>query len=265
MSRSASDPVPSAEEQTPEKIRGMFSAITPAYDGLNHLFSVWLDHRWRRLAAREAVRGLHPCRRLLDLATGTGDLARQLAHAAGRKDPSIPSACHTSGPNRNEIAPKVLGIDFTRAMLKRAASKYGREPLNWIEGDGLRLPLADSCLDAVTIAFGLRNMADKAVALREMARVTRPGGRVVVLEFSQPRNPLLRALYELYLFTIMPRVGRWISGSEAYLYLARSIRSFWTPDQLSGQMRQAGLGPIRAIPLLMGTVYLHVGVKPVAK
>lgn len=230
----------------PESIRGMFGAITPTYDRLNFLFSGSLDRRWRRLAALEAVRGLRPCRRVLDLATGTGDLARALHIAA-------------DGENPGE-APRIAGADFTRPMLREAARKYG-SGIDWIEADGLHLPLRDSEWDVVTIAFGLRNMADKPAALTEMSRVLRPGGRLVVLEFSQPQNPLFRALYDFYSFFVMPRVGRWISGSDAYLYLASSIRGFLGPNELTEAMRGAGLRDVRAIPLMFGVVYIHVGVK----
>jgi demethylmenaquinone methyltransferase/2-methoxy-6-polyprenyl-1,4-benzoquinol methylase len=230
----------------PEKIRGMFGAITPTYDRLNFLFSGSLDRHWRRLAAREATHGLEPCERLLDLATGTGDLARALADAAQA--------------GRDGKGPRIAGADFTRPMLRKAVRKYGRD-FQWIEADGLHLPLRDGEWDAVTIAFGLRNMADKPAALAEVARVVRPGGRVVILEFSQPQNPLFRALYDFYSFVVMPRVGHWISGSDAYLYLARSIREFLTPQALADEMRKAGLGEVKAIPLMFGVVYLHVGVK----
>jgi demethylmenaquinone methyltransferase/2-methoxy-6-polyprenyl-1,4-benzoquinol methylase len=240
----------------------MFSAITPTYDRLNLLFSAALDRRWRERAAGEAIQGLSPGHRLLDVATGTGDLARELARAAQAQNRRQPSPCHETSLAGNEFGIRVTGIDFTRSMLKRAVKKYGRAGFCWIEADGLRLPLADHSFDAVTIAFGLRNMADKPAALRELIRVARPGGRVVVLEFSQPQNRLFRMLYDFYSFRIMPCLGRWISGSNAYEYLAQSIRGFWRPDELADQMRRAGLTGVRAIPLTMGIVYMHSGVKP---
>jgi demethylmenaquinone methyltransferase/2-methoxy-6-polyprenyl-1,4-benzoquinol methylase len=157
-------------------------------------------------------------------------------------------------------APRGAGVDFTRPMLIEAARKYGRR-IGWIEADGLALPLRTGDWDAVTIAFGLRNMADKPAALAEMTRVVRPGGRVAVLEFSQPPGRIFRALYDWYSLKVMPRVGRWISGSDAYLYLAESIRGFWGPEELSQRMHAAGLRDVRAIPMMGGVVYLHVGVK----
>lgn len=261
MPDSSPHPASAPSEQSPDKIRGMFSSITPTYDRLNLLFSASLDRRWRRLAAREVLRGLSPGHRLLDVATGTGDLAAELARTAAPCLSAQPSPCHTASPARNEFGIQVTGLDFTRSMLQCAARKYGTRNFRWVEADGLRLPFQDGSFDAATIAFGLRNMADKSAALREMARVLRPGGRLAILEFSQPQNPLLRALYDFYSFTIMPRVGRWLSGSDAYLYLADSIRSFWSPAELSAQMAAAGLTEIRPRPLMQGIVYLHLGTR----
>ena len=237
--------MPSPRKPSPDRVRRMFGEITPAYDRLNFLFSATLDRRWRRRAAREALGGLRPCAHALDIATGDGDLAATLAHVA-------------QGPMT------VIGLDFTRAMLTRARQKYDALPIRWIEADGIRLPLADGAVDAVTIAFGLRNMTDRAGALREMTRVARPGGRVAILEFGQPRGRVLRAFYDFYALRIMPRIGRWISGSDAYAYLARSTRAFWSADRLADEMRRAGLTAIRVIPILRGIVYLHVGEKQAA-
>lgn len=222
-------------------VRRMFSEITPAYDLLNRVFSGRLDRRWRKLAARSATNQLSPCARLLDLATGTGDLAEELGKAA-------PHA-------------KIYGADFTRPMLERAAQKFGRGRYEWIEADAMAMSFHDGCFDALTIAFGLRNIQDRPAALAEMARVIRPGGRVAILEFGRPRNRLWRALFEFYSFTIMPRIGRLVSGSSAYLYLARSIREFWNEAELSRRMQDAGLERIQVTPLLGGIVYLHVGTK----
>lgn len=232
-------PRPDAPHHT--DVRRMFGQIAPAYDLLNRLLSGRLDRRWRRLAACAATQQLSPCSRLLDLATGTGDLAAALAHAA-------PAA-------------RVYGADFTRPMLARAAEKFGRGRFAWVEADAMALPFPAGCFDALTIAFGLRNMADRPAALAEMARVVRPGGRVVILEFGRPANRLWRALFEFYSFRVMPRIGRLVSGSMAYLYLARSIRGFWSRDELSGRMREVGLEGIRVTSILGGIVYLHIGTK----
>jgi demethylmenaquinone methyltransferase/2-methoxy-6-polyprenyl-1,4-benzoquinol methylase len=238
---------PAADDQSPRKIREMFTAITPAYDRLNRLFSGWLDQRWRRLAARAALEGLTPCRRALDVATGTGDLAEALDRAARRLHPGAGT--------------RVTGADFTRSMVRRAGVKFGHRAMGWIEADGLRLPLCAASFDACTIAFGLRNMVDRPAGLREMARVLRPGGRLVILEFGKPRNRVVRWGYDLYSFRIMPRVGAWLSRSEAYRYLPTSIREFWNEAELSDRMRQAGFEAVTARRLMFGIVIMHCGRK----
>jgi demethylmenaquinone methyltransferase/2-methoxy-6-polyprenyl-1,4-benzoquinol methylase len=234
------------EDQSPERIRGMFASITPTYDFLNRFFSGWWDERWRARAAWEALGGLEPCRRVLDLATGTGDLARALRRAAAK-----------AGAGGVQFH----GADFTRPMLRRAMAKLGGAPYHWIEADGLRLPYRAGAFDALTIGFGLRNMVDKEAALVEMARVVRPGGRVAILEFGQPHGRAVRRLYDLYAHKIMPRVGRWISGSDAYGYLTDSIREFWSSEMLAAAMRKAGFEQVRAKPMMFGIVNLHVGVR----
>lgn len=233
---------PRGGDQSPRRIRSMFEQITPTYDRLNLIFSGAIDRRWRAKLASELTRGLSPCERVLDVATGTGDVARAIRRCA--------SGAH------------VVGVDFTRPMLQRAGEKFGREGYDWIEGDGLRLPFGDAAFDACCIAFGLRNMSDKFAGLAEMRRVVRPGGRVAILEFSQPPNPVIRRLYDFYSFTVMPRVGRWVSGSKAYLYLSESIREFWSADELARQMQRAGLINVRAISLTFGVAYLHIGEAP---
>ncbi|MBI1784792.1 ubiquinone/menaquinone biosynthesis methyltransferase [Candidatus Sumerlaeota bacterium] len=221
----------------------MFGQITPTYDRLNHLFSGWLDYLWRRRMAWEMTEGLDPCRAILDVATGTGDLAHALRGRA-------PSAA-------------VTGLDFTRPMLLRAAQKYGASSSHlWIEGDGTNLPFADGSFDACCVAFGLRNMADRRAGLAEMRRVTRPGGRVGVLEFSQPSGPIIRRLYHFYSMRVMPRAGKILSGSDAYLYLPNSIRAFWTPDELASQLRGVGLVNVRWNLLTFGVAAIHLGEVP---
>lgn len=238
---------PEGSDQTPEKIRSMFERISPSYDRLNLLLSGAMDRRWRARMADEMTRGLRPITRVLDVAAGTGDLANAIRRRA---------AGSAAG-----AAPLVVGADFTRSMLVRARKKFGADGYQWIEADGLRLPFADAAFDLSSIGFGLRNMADRRAALAEMARVVRPGGRVGVLEFSQPTHPVFRALYDFYSFTIMPRVGHWLSGSSAYLYLPQSIRSFLGPEELAALMREVGLVNVRWIPLAMGSVVIHVGEK----
>ena len=232
--------VPAGADQSPDLIRSMFEQITPTYDRLNHLFSGQLDHYWRKRTAAELLRDLNPCGRILDIATGTGDLASALK-------------------KNSTTQPRIVGLDFTRSMLDLACKKYGLQGFNWIEGDGLNLPFASASFDACCIAFGLRNMIDRAAALREMRRILRPGGRLAILEFSQPKNPLVRKFYDLYSFTIMPRLGKWISGSKAYLYLPSSIRVFWSRKELLQRMQEAGFTNVRNIDMTLGVVSLHLG------
>lgn len=218
----------------------MFAGIAPTYDLLNRLLSGSVDRGWRRAAARELLAAPTPERPLLlDLATGTGDLARELIRRA-------PGA-------------RVAGADFTGGMLRLARKKFGDAPHFWVEADGLRLPFADASFDACSVAFGLRNMADRRAALAEMRRVVRPGGRVLVLEFSTPSNPVVRAFYEWYSFSVMPRLGKWISGSDAYLYLPSSIREFPSAEALAEVMREAGLEEPRFRRLTFGVACIHVG------
>ena len=254
--------VPTGMDQNPRRIREMFAQITPSYDRLNHLLSASLDRRWRGILAEELVDGLRPCRRILDVATGTGDLAKAVAERAGKR--AEESAGNKAGKRAGKRAGSagVVGVDFTREMLTRASKKYGTEAFQWIEGDGLVLPFAAGSFDAVCIAFGLRNMANRPAGLAEMRRVTRPGGRVAILEFSQPRNPIAARLYGFYSFSVMPRVGKWLSGSNAYLYLPHSIKSFMTPEELKAAMEEAGLINVRARGLAAGIVHLHMGEVP---
>lgn len=239
---------PGGGDQTPEKIRSMFERVSPTYDRLNFLLSGAMDRRWRARMARELTAGLE-VRRALDVAAGTGDLTR----AVRRR---VEQSGRAGAP-----AALFIGADFTRPMLARAAEKYGWEGYRWVEADGLRLPFADGSFDVCSIGFGLRNMADRRVALAEMARVVRPGGRVGILEFSQPSNPIFRTLYDWYSFKIMPRVGYWLSGSTAYLYLPESIRKFIAPKELAALMEEVGLANARWIPMALGSVVIHLGEK----
>jgi demethylmenaquinone methyltransferase / 2-methoxy-6-polyprenyl-1,4-benzoquinol methylase len=223
----------------------MFGQIAGRYDLLNHLLSAGIDRRWRR----RTVRLVRPSSEgpILDLATGTGDLA--LAYwraAAGHAD--------------------VVGADFCHPMLVAAARKIGRAAagVTLVEADGLRLPFADNTFQIVSIAFGLRNFSDTGQGLREMVRVSRPGGRVAVLEFSMPSGWPLRAVYGWYFRRVLPRIGQTLAGNAlaAYNYLPASVGEFPPPESLAAQMRSAGLGEVRYYPLTFGIATLHVGVKP---
>ncbi|MGI8873831.1 MAG: ubiquinone/menaquinone biosynthesis methyltransferase, partial [Egibacteraceae bacterium] len=190
-------------------VQRMFDRVAPRYDLANTIFSAGQDRHWREVTARAVAPG--PGDVMLDVAAGTGALSRLLA-ARGAD---------------------VVALDFSWAMLATGAERQRAgwpEPVAWCNGDGTRLPLADGSVDAVTIAFGLRNLPDPAAGLAEFARVVRPGGQLAVLEFSHPVNPALRTLYERYLVGAIPTAARWLtSDAGAYRYLAESILAW--PDQ----------------------------------
>lgn len=240
----APDLLPAPEEKH-RYVREMFDAIAPRYDLLNSLLSLRLHHRWRAAAVRAA--DLRPGDRALDVCTGTGDLAFALARAVGERG-------------------AVAATDFSAPMLhlgeRKARQRAPRPPVRFSLADTQALPFADDAFDAVTVAFGIRNVADIRRGIAEMARVARPGGRVVLLEFNQPRNPLAALLARVYSFTVMPRLGGLVSGRRAaYTYLPASVAAFHTREALSQMMEDAGLRDVRWNDLLMGMVVLHRGVK----
>lgn len=235
-------PVPvDAISRDPSRVKAMFGAIARRYDLINHLLSFNLDTRWRRLAAREACP--EPGSRVLDLCGGTGDLSLALAAA-----PAAPSM--------------VVCCDFSHPMLTLAAPKFessdARDRFAVVEGDALRLPFRDGSFDAVTVGFGVRNLADVRAGFAEIRRVLAPGGRLVVLEFSRPPGPVLSRLYASYLRAIVPMLGDGVSGRRGpYLYLARTIGGFPEPDLLAGTIREAGFAAVGWTPLTGGIVCLH--------
>ncbi len=226
-------------------IREMFSTITAGYDFLNHLLSLRRDTAWRRSASRRM--GFSPTFRLLDVATGTGDLGIQ----ALQDHPGI----------------RVVGLDPVPEMLQIARAKVSRKGMSsrmdLLVGDALALPFEDESFDAASVAFGIRNILNRRAALEEMVRVVVPGGRVVVLEMSLPESPLFRALFRLYLRWILPWLARLFSPNPgAYQYLARSIMDFPAPGVFADLMRTAGMDRVDIYPLSFGITYLHVGRKP---
>lgn len=239
-------PAVSAPAKESARISGMFDAIAGRYDLLNHLLSAGLDKRWRRravdalqLTGRETV---------LDLCTGTADLA----------------LAAISGPRR---AKRVVGVDFSPAMLQIGQTKIGgagaaASAITLIRGDATGIPLREGTVDATTIGFGIRNVEQPGVACREIARVLRPGGTLVILEFSLPRSSTLRNFYMWYFRKVLPLIGRLISKHpSAYNYLPESVEAFPSPEEFSQQLRDAGFGTVRAIPLTFGIVYMFVAVK----
>ncbi len=227
--------------KSPERIAGMFDAIAERYDLLNHLLSAGIDRRWRARAIQSLE--LAGRERVLDLCTGTGDLAI----AAARARPS---------------AARVVGVDFAGAMLRVGEGKLRNERLNdriaMVQGDATRIPLGDASVDAVTIGFGIRNVEDMEAACVEMHRVLKPGGRLAILEFAVPDAPVISMLYGWYLRRVLPLVGRAVSRhTTAYGYLPASIGAFASPDAFVKILRQAGFSAISPIRLTFGSVILY--------
>lgn len=226
-------------------VRAMFDRIAARYDRMNRVMTGGQDGRWRRVAAREAR--LPEGGTALDVGTGTGDLAFALARAAR--------------------GARVVGVDYTGGMVARAPHKAAAQGLAgraaFARADGQRLPFADASFDAVASAFVLRNFADLAAAYAEMARVTRPGGRVVALEISPVSGTLWSAVFNAYFRHVVPRLGALVAGDAgAYRYLPASAAAFLSPDGVAETMRGAGLEPLPALPLMGGTLAVHRGVKP---
>jgi demethylmenaquinone methyltransferase/2-methoxy-6-polyprenyl-1,4-benzoquinol methylase len=227
--------------KSPARIASMFDAIAGRYDLLNHLLSGGIDRHWRTRAIRSLRLTGAEC--VLDVCTGTGDLA--IAAMSGRPP-----------------AARVLGVDFARAMLDVGQRKLRRLRLDGrvalVRGDATRIPAADRSVDAVTVAFGIRNVENTSAACTEMHRVLKSGGRLAILEFSVPTTPVWRTVYGWYLRRILPRMGRWLSRHDgAYAYLPASIDAFATPDELVTILRQAGFIDIAAVPLTFGSVCLY--------
>ena len=231
---------PPGVDKTPTRIAGMFDAIAPRYDLLNHVLSAGLDTRWRTRAVSELR--LQPGARVIDLCTGTGDLAV----AALRAQP----------------AASVVGVDFAGEMLRLASRKMkslGLSSVRLVRGDGTRIPLADATCDAATIGFGIRNVVEPRAALAELARVLRPGGRLAILEFGQPRVPGIRTLYSWYFRYLLPLVGKMVSKHQsAYSYLPASVGTFPSPSEFAGTIAATGFSQVRAVPLTLGIVYLYI-------
>lgn len=224
--------------QPAASVREMFGRIAPRYDFLNHALSFNIDKLWRRAVSREFAAILsRPDARVLDLCCGTGDLTMELRNAG----------CAT-----------VIGADFCHPMLVRAVQKSSAYSV--LEADALHLPFADASFDLVTAAFGFRNLADYDAGLREMYRLLRTGGRVGILEFSDPSGAIFGPIYRAYSRYILPRLGGAISGDAgAYSYLPTSISRFPAPDELLARMNAAGFSEARYRRLTFGAVCLHVG------
>ena len=219
----------------PGDVRTMFDRIAPVYDFMNRAMTLGLDAKWRRATAQAVVR---PGDRVLDACCGTGDLALAAERVGGR----------------------VTGLDFSEAMLARARRKS--QSVEWVRADMLELPFADATFDAVTVGFGIRNVADLEAGLRELARVLKPGGRLGCLEITRPRGAL-RPFFRLWFDGLVPLAGKVLPGGAAYTYLPASVRRFPGPADLAEAMRRAGFADVRWRLLAGGIVALHEAIRPV--
>lgn len=252
---------PHANARKAEKVRSMFAAIARSYDLNNRLHSFWRDQAWRRAAVRMAR--VRPGDDVLDVACGTGDLTRLFAAASPRR---------------------VVGLDFTPEMLDIACSKSGvprglrsgeapaarkvvlgrRTVPEYLDGDATNLPFENGSFDVVSIAFGIRNVSDTAAALREFRRVLRPGGRLIVLEFGRPANPLIAWGNDFYCGKVMPFTATLISGdrSGAYRYLPRSVQTYLSREEMSGKITAAGFGSVEVKPMTLGVCLCYRAIVP---
>ncbi|QDT25772.1 UbiE/COQ5 methyltransferase [Gimesia panareensis] len=232
-------------DKTGSRVQQMFGEIAPRYDFMNHFLSGGVDYYWRWRTVRKVTpAGEAP---ILDVCTGTGDLALSYLKK-------------TRGKTR------VVGADFTHEMLQLALTKNKSDALTFLEADTQQLPFSDDQFQIVSVAFGLRNVADTRQGLKEMIRVCQPGGQVAVLEFSIPTNPLFRACYQFYFKHILPRMGQLLARNQqsAYNYLPESVSEFPYGKALADLMDECGLEGTRWYPLTFGIATLYTGVKPAA-
>jgi demethylmenaquinone methyltransferase / 2-methoxy-6-polyprenyl-1,4-benzoquinol methylase len=218
------------------QVKAMFDRIARVYDRMNSVMTAGMHHRWRERAADLAQVG--PGSTALDVATGTGDLAIELARRGA----------------------EVTGSDFAPAMLEIARTKA--PGLTFEEGDALDLAYPEGSFDAATVGFGARNFADLDRGLAEMARVVKPGGRVVVLEITSPQKPPLSWFFQAWFDTVVPKLGRLAGDPDAYTYLPSSVRRFPGPEELAARMAAAGLRDVRWILTAGGIIAIHAGTRP---
>lgn len=227
-------------QERAQYVQGMFARISTRYDLMNRLMTGGRDMAWRREVIRLAE--LSSNARLLDVATGTGDILIE----ALKQQPAV----------------LAVGSDFTFEMMVTGKSKAGAQAIRWNTADALHLPFPDNAFDAVTSGFGVRNFIDREQSFREQRRVVKPGGRVICLEISKPPRNLLRPFFLFFFNKIVPFLGGLISGQrDAYTYLPQSVNEFLTPGELKAIMERAGLREVKYKRLMMSTVALHAGIK----
>ena len=233
-----------APDKTPAKIAGMFDSIAPRYDLLNRTLSAGLDQRWRQRAVDALALGSRA--RVLDLCAGTADVALAVA--------------------KRHADAQIVGVDFSSAMLgiglrKIRAGKVERR-IHLVRGDAAIIPVASGSCDGATIAFGIRNVSEPERALAELARVLRPGARLAILEFGEPRIPGIKTLYRWYFRYLLPLIGRFVSKHQsAYSYLPASVGAFPPPAEFARTIERHGFVSVEAVPLTAGIVYLYVATR----
>lgn len=228
-----------------DDVQQMFDTIVPRYDLMNHVMTLGMDFRWRRMVANHAAKMQNGEKSdfVVDVACGTGDVSFELERVG---------------------VPLVTGLDYSPGMIaeaRRKAEKRGSE-VNFLEGDGMEMPFKDEVASGATISFGMRNLPDYAAGVKEMARIVKPGGKVICLEMTPYHRPILKVPFEFYFGQVVPLIGKLISGEyEAYKYLPDSVKRFPNADELAETFREAGLVDVKYSLLGFGTVALHVGVK----
>ena len=226
------------------RVQEMFNEIAHRYDFLNHLLSAGLDRGWRKRALTLLDWTSNPSGRYLDVCAGTLDVSVALAAQPGFRG-------------------SVVAVDFSEPMLRGGTAKRRTLPVHAVAGDAMRLPVRDGSCAGAIVAFGIRNVAEMDLGLREMTRALAPGARLVILEFTTPPLAPVRMAYHAYFHHVVPRIGGWISGKpDAYRYLPESVAAFPPPDQLAQRMRAAGLTEVSWSMLTLGVAAIHTGRKP---
>lgn len=234
-----------AVEEKAGRVANVFHSVASRYDLMNDLMSAGIHRLWKRYTME--LTGVRPGHRVLDIAGGTGDLTRKFSRLVG-SDGLVVLA---------DINDSMLNVGRDKLMDHAVVGNVA-----FVQADAQHLPFPDNYFDCITIAFGLRNVTDKDLALRSMLRVLKPGGRLLVLEFSKPRNPLLEKAYDFYSFNVLPKMGQWVTNdADSYRYLAESIRMHPDQEALKNMMLEAGFVNCSYYNMAGGVVALHRGFK----